>query len=89
MNCHDIQFNFQPEWKEKLICSCPLGSVMIEITMGVTTVYLPTAQRWAEQAPEWARSCWEAFHAQLSAWCAGEQIPLVVDDTGNVYSSWT
>ena len=45
MDTNRIAFEFQPRWREEIVCSCSLGAFILEMTMGVTTVYLPTAER--------------------------------------------
>jgi hypothetical protein len=37
-----LTFNFAPRWKEELVCLCALGSFVLEMPIGVTSVYLPT-----------------------------------------------
>ena len=83
-----VPFEFAPRWREEFDCSCPLGSFVLEMTMGVDTVYLPSAERWAEEAPEWARPLWETLHEQLVAWCRGQRIPLRIEETPSVYPTF-
>ena len=80
-----LVFAFQPRWKEELVCSCPLGSFILEMPMGVVTVYLPTAGRWRGVAPAGAAAAWATVHRQLSHWCQSRQIPLLVDASAHVY----
>ena len=80
----DGVFTFQLRWKEELVCSCSRGSFVLEMPMGITTVYLPTAERWPAVAPGWAKEDWTVVHRELAAWCRGEQIPLRVDATAQV-----
>ncbi len=80
-----LVFAFQPRWKEELVCSCARGSFILEMPMGVVTVYVPTAERWPAVAPAWAAADWAAFHRQLSDWCQSHRIPLHVDATAHVY----
>jgi hypothetical protein len=56
------------------------SSFMVEMTMGVATVYFPTSAKWERVAPEWAKAHWERVHRDLVAWCLREKIPLVVED---------
>ncbi len=77
-------FTFQPRWKEELVCSCSRGSFVLEMPMGVTTVYLPTAERRPAVAPGWAKEDWIAVHRELAAWCLCKQIPLRVNATAHV-----
>jgi hypothetical protein len=85
MNTEALRYSFSPRWKEELVCTCRLGDFVIEMPMGITTVYLPTAERWQVLAPEWARGHWEILHAQLAEWCARQHIPLQLDATATVY----
>lgn len=80
-----IRFEFRPRWKEELVCSSVLGNLVLDMPMGVTSVYLPTEGSWARQAPQWARAMWPEFHAQLVQWCASERVPLYVEDSASVY----
>jgi hypothetical protein len=83
----DPVFSFCPRWKEELVCSCPLGRFVLEMPMGITSVYLPTEESWQSVAPEWARPHWNELHGQLSAWCARQHYPLFVDRTARIYSA--
>lgn len=85
----DVTFRFQPRWREELVCSCELGAVVIEMTMGGVKghVYLPSESIWQRQAPEWARPLWPELHAQLTAWCGSERMPLDVEDNAWVASA--
>jgi hypothetical protein len=83
---NQVTFRFHPRWKEELVCSCELGAVVIEMTMGVDHVYLPAESVWQRQAPEWARALWPQLHAQLAEWCRREKIPLDVEDAAWVVS---
>jgi hypothetical protein len=80
-----IRFRFTPRWKEELVCSSVLGNLVLDMPMGVTSVYVPTEASWARKAPEWARAMWPDFHAQLAQWCARERVPLYVEDSADVY----
>lgn len=71
---------FQPKWKEELVCTLDGRGFVIEMTMGVPTVYLPTQSKWELSAPEWARPQWERVRADLAVWCEQQRIPLVVED---------
>ena len=53
---------------------------VIELTMGVLTVYLPTQPKWSASAPEWAAQQWERVRADLSEWCEQQKMPLVIED---------
>jgi len=79
-------FSFHPRWKEELVCSCSLGAFVLEMPMGVTSVYMPTEERWPTVAPEWARPHWKTLHSQLEAWCSAQRIPLYLDNTTQPYA---
>lgn len=66
-------------WKEELVCVMDGHTFIIEITMGVLTVYLPTSDKWDAVAPEWAHGQWERVHRDIARWCDGQNIPLVID----------
>lgn len=72
----DIQFSFRPRWKEELVCECELGHVVLDMPMGVVSVYPPTSEAWHAGAPGWAVPLWESFNAQLTAWCDLHKIPM-------------
>ncbi len=71
---------FHPRWKEELVCTMDGKSFTIEITMGALKAYLPTESKWKASAPEWAKDQWARVQADLSAWCAQEKIPLIIED---------
>jgi hypothetical protein len=81
------RFTFLPRWKEELVCSSPLGSLVLEMPMGVESVYLPTEAAWRDRAPGWAREHWQEIHTQLQEWCTRNKIPLYVEDTAQVYQA--
>lgn len=76
---NDVVYTFQPRWKEELVCTCPFGSLVLDMPMGIVSVYVPTEARWRTVAPVWAIEHWPALHAQLRDWCAQNDIPLHVD----------
>lgn len=81
----NVYFQFQPKWREELVCSCRLGSFSLEMTMGsAQEVYLPTAEVWAQKAPAWARPLWAQLHDQLVSWCSS-RVPLHVVDNAPIY----
>jgi len=84
---NDPVFKFQARWKEELICSSSHGSFILEMPMGIVSVYLPTESVWERVAPEWAKTFWETIHKQLSEWCVKEKIPLYIDESANVYAN--
>jgi len=83
-----MQFEFRPQWKEELVCSCVIGSFLLEMPMGVVSVCLPTKDRWQEIAPQWALELWDVLHPQLQEWCEQRKIPLYVDAAGYA-AAWT
>jgi hypothetical protein len=77
---------FQPKWKEELICTMDGRTFTVEITMGILTVYFPTKAKWEATAPNWAKQQWERVQEDLSAWCLKQEIPLaIVDDAWVVF----
>ena len=81
-----IVFQFEPRWKETLICSSVFGAFALEMSMGLPMVYLPTKSAWQREAPHWSVHCWDSLHDQLADWCAKENIPLMVDEAASVSS---
>jgi hypothetical protein len=81
-----LKFEFKGRWKEQLVCSCSLGSFVLEMPMGIMSVYLPTAHQWELRAPEWARPHWDELHKQLGAWCSAHNWPLYIDGSASVYA---
>ena len=71
---------FHPMWKEELICTMDGRRFVIELTMGVMTVYFPTLAKWQASAPDWAKSQWERVRDDLSDWCDRKKIPLKIQD---------
>jgi hypothetical protein len=82
-----LPIRFQPRWKEELVCSSPLGSFILEMPMGVVTVYFPTEAVWPARAPGWAAPHWRGIFSQLQSWCDANQIPLRVEATAQVYGA--
>jgi hypothetical protein len=80
-----LTFMFEPRWKEELVCSCGLGSFVLEMPMGTISVLLPTQSLWEQNAPTWARPHWEALRTQLAKWCAQYRYPLYIDASATVY----
>jgi hypothetical protein len=73
-------FRFQPRWKEELVVTGPGGSFVIEMPMGVLSVYLPAEAAWAEKAPSWALNLWPVLRAELEDWCQKANAKLFVDE---------
>jgi hypothetical protein len=55
-------------------------SFVVELTMGVLTVYFPTQTKWEALAPEWVRHQWQRVREDLAAWCEQQKMPLVIED---------
>lgn len=71
---------FRPKWKEELVCTMDGRSFVVELTMGILTVYFPTHSKWESSAPEWARPHWERVRADLAVWCQQQKMPLVIEN---------
>lgn len=80
----DVTFTFRPRWKEELQCECALGELILEMPMGIVSVYAPPRQTWEADAPAWASTLWPSFMEQLTAWCEGHNVPLY-PGSGSVY----
>lgn len=78
-------FAFQARWKEELVCSCSEGSFVLEMPMGIVSVYLPSQDQWLVKAPAWAKGYWAALHTHLSQWCAEHNFPLYIEDSAHVW----
>ena len=79
-------FTFAPRWKEEMVCTCDRGALVLEMTMYVIIVYLPTADRWTTIAPAWAIPLYDTLRNQLAAWCREQNIPLHIDPTAAVWA---
>lgn len=78
-------FKFQARWKEELICTGPGGSFVLELPMGILSVYLPTENVWCTKAPEWARDLWPVLKTELEAWCIENKARFFIDETAGVF----
>lgn len=76
---------FRARWKEELVCTSRLGSFVLEMPMGILSVYFPTEDAWRERAPDWAAPHWAEILSELEAWCAASEIPLYIDESAQVY----
>ena len=70
-------YDVRPRWKEELVITSPEGSLVIEMTMGIPSVYFPTEAEWEKQAPPWAISRRAEMLAAVTTWCSREQVPLL------------
>jgi hypothetical protein len=80
----DVSFTFRPRWKEELVCQCQHGSAILDMPMGIDSVYAPHPGTWQEAAPAWAAPLWQTFFDQLEAWCEAHHLPLY-PGSGSVY----
>ncbi|MCW0410693.1 hypothetical protein NG831_00295 [Xanthomonas sacchari] len=80
-------FQFQPRWKEELVCTGPGGEFVLDFPMGVPTVYVPTEHAWAQSAPAWARDLWPVFKAELEAWCDERDVQFFLDGSAKCYGA--
>ena len=76
---------FQPRWKEELVCTSQASAFVLEMPMGVVSVYYPTEAAWTDRAPKWAAPFWDEIQQQLRAWCVAQNIPLYIDDRAQVW----
>ena len=53
---------------------------VLEMTMGIDIVYLPTEAKWEAEAPDWARSSWSRVREDLSKWCDRNKIPMQIQE---------
>ena len=74
-------FTFQPRWKEEMVVTGPGGAFVLEMPMGITSVYLPTEAEWGKRAPAWARPLWMQLNAELEAWCRDNNSGFHIDKT--------
>jgi hypothetical protein len=58
---------------------------VVEITMGVLTVFFPTESSWRKTAPDWAIDQWQRVRGDLIEWCAQKDIPLIIEDRAWVF----
>lgn len=58
--------------------SGPDGALVIEMPMGIPTVYFPTEFEWEKQAPLWAVSRRPEILAAVTTWCSHEQVALTL-----------
>ncbi len=77
-------FQFQSRWKEELVVTGPGGSFVLEMPIGILSVYLPTAAVWPGLAPAWAKDLWPALHGELADWCRQANARLCIDASATV-----
>lgn len=78
-------FSFQARWKEELIVTTSDGAFMLELVGRPPIAYLPSETVWRNRAPGWAKDLWPHLHAELQAWCVGNNVELAVNETARVY----
>ncbi len=78
-------FRFQPRWKEELVCTCRDRSFILELPMGILSVYLPTEEVWKEKCPAWARDLWPVLKVELEAWCEKNNARFFIDESAGVF----
>ena len=76
---------FEPRWKEELVCLIDGRRFVLECSMGALTVYYPTLSMWESLAPEWAIGQWQRISDDLSDWCNKQKIPLFIEDHARVH----
>jgi hypothetical protein len=77
-------FTFQPRWKEELVVTGAGGALVLEMPMGVLSIYLPTEATWRQKAPTWAAGLWPVLRAELEDWCRKEKIQFFVEESASV-----
>lgn len=78
-------FEFEPRWKEELVCTGPGGVFVLELPMGVLSAYLPTEEKWQTRGPSWARDLWPTLKAELEGWCQRNGAKFFVDESAAVW----
>ncbi|WP_146051357.1 hypothetical protein [Agrobacterium rosae] len=81
----DKLFHFKSRWKEELAVSGSGGSFVLEMPIGVLSVYLLTEEEWVRRGPDWARSLWPILKQELEEWCHECNAELRVDPTAEVF----
>lgn len=79
-------FHFAGRWKEELVATGPGGSFVLEMPIGILSVYLPPEAEWQNKGPEWARPHWHELRRDLEVWCTAANAVLHIDPTATVYS---
>lgn len=78
-------FQFHGRWKEELVVTAQGGSFVLDMPMGILSVYLPTRQAWEEVAPEWARQLWPDLKWELEEWCEAHDAQLYLDASAGIF----
>jgi hypothetical protein len=77
-------FHFQTRWKEELVVSGSGGSFVLEMPIGVLSVYLPTEAEWERRAPAWAKKLWPILRRELEDWCQEHRAKFYIDHTAGI-----
>ncbi|WP_295890665.1 hypothetical protein [uncultured Vibrio sp.] len=78
------KFKFQPRWKEELVVTGDEGQFVLELPMGVLSVYLPTESAWESKSSEWARNQYGELKQELEYWCKENKVTFYIDETADV-----
>ncbi len=78
-------FTFQPRWKEELVVTTERGAFVLELTMGVPHVFLPTEDEWRRRAPYWAAGLWPVLQFELRDWCRQHDVRFEIEPSADVY----
>jgi hypothetical protein len=74
-------FEFQTRWKEELVVSGFGGVFVLEHTMGVSMIFLPTKEVWQRNAPDWAKHYYAELKDELEFWCKKNNLPLRIESS--------
>jgi hypothetical protein len=58
---------------------------VLELPMGILSVYLPTEEAWGDRAPGWAKDLWPVLHDELQEWCQKNKANFFVHATAGIY----
>jgi hypothetical protein len=79
------KIGFHVRWREEIVASSDEGSLVFEYTMGTDHVYFPDEQRWAGQAPAWAKGKWTDYKTAAEEWCKKNNVPFTISDNTFMY----
>jgi hypothetical protein len=77
-------FKFQQRWKEELVVTGDGGQFVLELPMGVLSVYFPTEAAWKAKSPEWAKNQYFELKQELEVWSLKNKAMFHVDETAGV-----
>ena len=78
------KFKFQQRWKEELMVMGDGGQFLLELPMGVLSVYFPTESAWKAKSPEWAKDQYSELKHELEEWSLKNKAILHVNETAGV-----